>query len=588
MAGTAARRQLLFAAVGVLVAAADTYVVVVALPAIMDGVGLSIGELQRATPIVTGYLLGYVALLPLIGRLSDLVGRLPVLAGCLAAFSVGSFVSATARTPSLLVCGRAIAGLGGGGLLPVTLALVAEHWPTERRALPLGVVAAVQELGSVVGPLYGASLVALAGWRWIFWLNLPLAAVVAAGLLIARPSLRPVARPARPDVFGASLLMLGCTTVGLALAAPSALANGVTIGALYAPAFNAGPWSVLITPMAIGGLTLLAAFLAWEATGAQNPLVPLRSLPGAIRATDLPGAALLSGALACVVVSFSTANPTHQVVASSAPVLGPFALACMVGVGWRQHRARSPLLDPAAIRPRASWGAALLNVAAGAGLMTALVDVPFFARATIDPNSQLGAALVLLRFLAAVPVGAVTGGVLGRRPGREPAVAGCGLALSAAAFVAMSAWGSSALSARLDLGGMQLPLGVSDVELAACGLGFGLAIAPVNAAVLAAVPTRVHGLATSLVVVARTVGMLIGLSALTAIALHRFYQVASGFPSAVTLCPANPASCPPYENLQTAAILTELHTVFLGAAVCTGLAAVLCVLLRPTPTSTTP
>lgn len=180
------RSLLAFAAAGVLLTAADTYVVVVALPAIMDGVGIGINHIQRATPVITGYLLGYVAVLPLLGRLADQLGRAPVFFSCLGAFAAGSVVTATAHTLALLVAGRALQGLGGGGLVPVTLALVAEHWPPERRGLPLGVVGAVQELGSVVGPLYGAAIVALAGWRWIFWLNLPLVAAIWVGFVASR------------------------------------------------------------------------------------------------------------------------------------------------------------------------------------------------------------------------------------------------------------------------------------------------------------------------------------------------------------------------------------------------------------------
>jgi MFS family permease len=117
----------------VLLAAADTYVVVVALPSIMSGVGVGLDRLQRATPIISGFLLGYVAVLPLIGRLADLAGTDPVFAGCLAAFGVGSVVTATAHALPVVIAGRALQGLGGGGLVPVTLAMVAARWPPDAR-----------------------------------------------------------------------------------------------------------------------------------------------------------------------------------------------------------------------------------------------------------------------------------------------------------------------------------------------------------------------------------------------------------------------------------------------------------------------
>ncbi len=161
-----ARPLLALAAVAVGFAAADTYVVVLALPDMMAGVGLAIDELQRAAPIVSGFLLGYVAVLPLIGRIADLRGRLPVLVGSLVVFALGSLVTAAAYDLPSMVTGRFLQGVGGGGLVPATLALVADIYPPQRRGVPLGVVGAVQELGSVLGPLYGAVVLvvrALAG-----------------------------------------------------------------------------------------------------------------------------------------------------------------------------------------------------------------------------------------------------------------------------------------------------------------------------------------------------------------------------------------------------------------------------------------
>src|SRR5690349_25003012 len=110
-------------------AAADTYVVVLALPEMMASSGLYAEQLQRAAPIVSGFLLGYVAMLPLIGRIADLRGRVPVLVGSLLVFGLGSVVTALATDLPTLVSGRFLQGLGGGGLVPATLALVADLYP---------------------------------------------------------------------------------------------------------------------------------------------------------------------------------------------------------------------------------------------------------------------------------------------------------------------------------------------------------------------------------------------------------------------------------------------------------------------------
>src|SRR5687768_3820006 len=218
------------ATLAVLVTAADTYVVVLALPDILTGVGVGLDELQRATPIVGGFLLGYTATLPLLGRLADLRGRVPVLVGCLLLFALGSLLTATADSLGPAVVGRALQGVGAGGLVPATLALVADRWPPERRSLPLGVVGAVQEGGAVLGPLAGAAVLAVADWRAIFWLNL----LLGLGLGLAAAVL-PSARARRPDAVGLALAVLASLALGLQLAEPAALAEDVTLGLLYVP-----------------------------------------------------------------------------------------------------------------------------------------------------------------------------------------------------------------------------------------------------------------------------------------------------------------------------------------------------------------
>jgi MFS family permease len=175
----AGRRLLGLAAVAVAFAAADTYVVVLALPDIMHGVGLSVDQLQRGAPIVSGFLLGYVAMLPLIGRIADLRGRPPVLVAGLVVFASGSLVTALAYDLPMMVTGRFLQGVGGGALVPATLALVADLYPVERRGVPLGLVSAVQELGAVLGPLLGAVILAVADWRAIFAVNLVVGVLLA-------------------------------------------------------------------------------------------------------------------------------------------------------------------------------------------------------------------------------------------------------------------------------------------------------------------------------------------------------------------------------------------------------------------------
>lgn len=586
------RRQLGFVAFGVLLASADTYVVVVALPSIMAGVGVGLDRLQRATPIISGFLLGYTAVLPLIGRLADLAGVETVLAGCLGAFGVGSVVTATSHALPVVVAGRALQGVGGGGLVPIALSMVAARWEPDRRGLPLGIVGALQELGSVIGPLYGAAVIAVASWRAIFWINLPAIAIVAAGFWAlakrtpqerrtptqehsARSSDEPrtsaagTGRRPRRDLGGPLLGSAGALGLLLALDPPANLANSAVTGQAYAPLVG-GAWSVFTTPAALASFILIAAAAVWETAApfGVRPVLPLRRLAGALPRADLPGALLLAGTLSCVVVAFSTPDPSRQVVASSARVLGPVALALSAVFFLREKRARTPLIPFAELSARPAWGSLVVNLVLGAALMAALVDVPLFARVTADPGSQVGAALELLRFLAVVPIGALAGGALCRKQGRQvaPYVAGAGMVLAAGVFVTMGGWSPTAMG-----GG---PLRASDVELAACGLGFGLAVAPVNLAILGAVSSGFHALASALAVVARTVGMLVGVSVLAAVALHRFYLAEARIGSPLALCPTHPANCPAYGLATQAAVIAELHTIFYGAALCAALAAV--------------
>jgi hypothetical protein len=216
----------------------------------------------------------------------------------------------------------------------------------------------------------------------------------------------------------------------------------------------------------------------------------------------------------------------------------------------------------------------LVNLLVGAALVATLVDVPLFARDTTTPGDQLGAALVLLRMLVAVPVGAVAGGWLCRRL-PPSGVAAAGMALTTVALVLMTGWGARSLDQP-----------ASWFVLVAAGLGFGLAIAPVNAVLLGVTRAEVHGSASALAVVARTVGMLVGLSLLTAVALRRFEATVAALGSPLQLCPRSPADCPVYDRALDAAVLAQLHTVFAGAAIAAGAAAVAAlVLLRlPGPT----
>jgi MFS family permease len=479
------------AGAGLFIAALDAYVVVTLLPGMIADVGLTIDRFEQATPIVTGFLGGYVVAMPLLGAYSDARGRAPVYAACMVAFAVGSAITATAGLWSFaglpwLVVGRVLQGLGGGGLVPLSLALAADLYRGSARNIALGSVAGLQEAGSVFGPLYGATLAALAasagGWRFVFWLNLPLAAICAVGLVIATRS-----APAQPSRATSSVDWISAALLGLGL--------GLLVVALYPDDPDHRATSALLIPGGLASVVFLALY------------------------------------------------------------------------GWRQVRRLEPLVPRELVRSRTFIGAAAANLLIGVALMVALVDVPVLGRLVFNLD-QLGSGLLLSRFLVGIPVGALLGGWLaGRIGGRATAVAG--MAISTGAFLQMSTWPANELTLYIG------PIRHSDIALAVCGLGFGIVIAPLTGAVLALTRDQSHGLATSLVVLARTMGMMVGLSALTAFGLHRFHQIL-GTP--VLTDPDLRTRVDHLARLVAAAFLQEYREIFSIAAAICALAAVVMLL----------
>lgn len=550
----AGRVLLGLAAVAVSFAAADTYVVVLALPDMMASAALSAEDLSRAAPIISGFLLGYVAALPLVGRIADLRGRLPVLVGSLVLFALGSLVTAAAYDLPSMVAGRVLQGIGGGGLLPATLALVADLYPPRQRGVPLGVVGAVQELGNVIGPLYGAVVLAFGDWRDIFWLNLAIGLLLAAVIRSTRPPPAvDVGRPpGRPDWAAILLVALALAALLLVMTEPDALVRDVTLGLGFLPVVGSSRW---LTPVALAGYALLALLVVRLLT-AERPLLDLRGWRVLAGRVDVVGALLLSAALAGVVLAFSSADPEVEVLSPAGPWLLLGSAIAAAAFWWRNRSVANPLVPPRALALTPAWGAMVVSFFVGSALIAALVDIPIFARLTVHPDSQLMAALVLVRFLVGLPVGAFVGGWLTQR---VPAgvVTAIGMAGAAVAFALMSQWGLESLRSPWSTGPLVL-----------AGLGIGLALAPINASLLAATDPEVHGVSSALLVVSRMVGKLVGISALTTIGLRRFYAEQEDLPEPMAVCGEGVTRCTELTRIVQEAGLTQLQTIFLGAAVC--------------------
>ena len=332
----------------------------------------------------------------------------------------------------------------------------------------------------------------------------------------------------------------------------------MTWGQLFIPVAGDGRW---LTPL---GLTAIATalLLVVRSATARHPLFDLRGWLRTLRGADLTGALLLAAALAGVILAFATADPKIQVFSDRGVWYLAGGAVAAVALALHLRRTSAPLVPAGALRRTPAWGSLLVSFFVGAALIAALIDIPLFARTTVYPDSQLLAALVLVRFLVALPVGAVVGGFLTRA---LPAgvVTAAGMVAAAAAFGWMATWGLDSLDSP-----------VATVPLVLGGFGFGLALAPVNAAVLASTDDDVHGLASAFVVVARMVGMLVGISALTTIGLRRYYQEQADLPTAREVC-GGPSRCDEFTQLLKVAGIAQEHTVFTGAAVCAVLAGVL-------------
>ena len=172
--------------------------------------------------------------MPLIGRLGDVYGYVRVYQASLILFCIGTSLVAVAPHFEWMIGARVIQAIGGGGTVPIGMALATTLVPPERRALALGVVGGAAEAGSMLGPAYGGAIVELSNWRWIFWLNVPQSAVVFVALMwLPGSQLIPLRRGKSPtnatrrnakdggeaqvDYLGGALLIAALILLSLAL-----------------------------------------------------------------------------------------------------------------------------------------------------------------------------------------------------------------------------------------------------------------------------------------------------------------------------------------------------------------------------------
>lgn len=196
-----------------LLAALDQTIVAPAMPTI----GGTLGHAEYVPWIVTAYLLSATAMAPLYGKISDIHGRRPTLYAAIAIFVLGSIVCALAPSMLVLIFGRVLQGIGGGGLFALSQTVIGDLVPPRERARYAAWISGTWAVASIAGPLLGGYFAGHLHWSLIFWINLPLAAF--AIMILYRPlkKLVTVRREHRLDVAGAILLVVATGLMLLAL-----------------------------------------------------------------------------------------------------------------------------------------------------------------------------------------------------------------------------------------------------------------------------------------------------------------------------------------------------------------------------------
>ncbi|MGW2776028.1 DHA2 family efflux MFS transporter permease subunit [Streptomyces olivaceoviridis] len=291
---------------GLLLAALDQTIVATALPTIVS----DLGGLEHLSWVVTAYLLASTAATPLWGKLGDQYGRKRLFQTAIVIFLIGSALCGMARDMPQLIAFRALQGLGGGGLMVLSMAIVGDLVPPRERGRYQGLFGAVFGTTSVLGPLLGGLFTEHLSWRWVFYVNLPIGvialAVIATALRIPRRTAHHVI-----DYLGTFLIAAVATCLVLV-----ASLGGTT-----------WPWgSAQIIGLAVLGVVLAVAFVAVERRAAE-PVLPL----GLFRIRTFTLAAVISFIVGFAMFGALTYLPTFlQVVHGISPTLSGVHMLPMV------------------------------------------------------------------------------------------------------------------------------------------------------------------------------------------------------------------------------------------------------------------
>jgi EmrB/QacA subfamily drug resistance transporter len=244
---------LILASIGAFVTSLDIVVVATALPVLKAHFGANLSDLEWT---INAYNLAFASLMLTGAALGDRFGRRKLYVLGLGVFTASSIACATAGSVGALIAARTVQGAGAAIVLPLSLTLISEAFPLEKRGTAIGIWGGITGLGVATAPLLGGAIIQGIDWHWIFWINVPvgvLSAVAAAVMLTESRGPRP-----RLDLVGLPLIILGLLALVWApVRAPSiGWGSGEVIGAL------------------IVGAVLIAGFVFWESR-APLPMIPL-------------------------------------------------------------------------------------------------------------------------------------------------------------------------------------------------------------------------------------------------------------------------------------------------------------------------
>jgi EmrB/QacA subfamily drug resistance transporter len=244
---------LVIVSIGLFMVVLDNLVVNVALPSIHRDLGASIQSLEWT---VNAYVLAYAVLLLTGAALGDRFGRKRMFMTGIALFTLGSAAAALSPTIGALIAARAAQGVGAALVTPLTLTLLAEAFPPERRGMALGIWSGISGIAVALGPLVGGAVTELASWHWIFWINVPIGAVLI-----------PLASARLSESRGVER---GLDIGGLALASTGLF--GIVYGLVRSQTLGWGSTEVVVSLAA--GVILVIAFVVYELR-TSDPMLPM-------------------------------------------------------------------------------------------------------------------------------------------------------------------------------------------------------------------------------------------------------------------------------------------------------------------------